>query len=140
MKTQPINFWGPRSASYWLTALAAVGIIFLGLRFILAPTAGAEGFGIPLQHTKEALAYGWIKGIRDIFAGLVVLLFLVSRNPRATAIAFGAAIIIPVSDCLTVLAVNGLQDVMHLLVHGLTAVYIMITTFFLFKAALNTKP
>jgi hypothetical protein len=134
MKTQPINFWGPRSASYWLTALAAVGIIILGIRFMLAPNAGAEGFGIPLAPAKEAIAYGWIKGIRDIFAGIVVLIFLISRQPRATAFAFGAAIIIPVSDCLTVLAVNGAQDVTHLLIHGVTALYMIITTIFLFKA------
>jgi len=63
MKTPSIYFWGPRSASYWLAALVACGIIFLGIRFILAPAAGAEGFGIPLAHTKEALAYGWVKGI-----------------------------------------------------------------------------
>ena len=135
MKTQPINLWGPRSASYWLTALAAVGIILLGLRFIVDPTAGADGFGIPLQPTREAMAYGWIKGIRDIFSGLVVLLFLIPRKPRATAYAFGAAIIIPVSDCLTVLSVNGPHDVTHLLIHSLTAVYMLITTFFLIKAA-----
>lgn len=134
MKTQPINFWGPRSASYWLTAIIAVGIIILGIRFMLAPNAGAEGFGIPLARTEEAMAYGWIKGIRDIFSGIVVLAFLIQRQPRATAFAFGAAVIIPVSDCLTVLAVNGAQDVTHLLIHGLTSVYMIITTIFLFKA------
>jgi len=135
MKTQQINFWGPRSASYWLTALVAVGIILLGLRFMLVPNAGADGFGIPLQHTREAIAYGWIKGIRDIYAGVVVLIFLVLRQPRATAFAFGAAIIIPISDCLTVLAVNGAKDVTHLLIHGTTALYMIVTTIFLFKAA-----
>jgi len=134
MKTQPIDFWGPRSASYWLTAIAAVGIIILGIRFMLAPNAGAEGFGIPLAHNKEAMAYGWIKGIRDIFSGIVVLAFLIQRQSRATSFAFGAAIIIPVSDCLTVLAVNGAQDVTHLLIHGLTSVYMIITTIFLFRA------
>lgn len=134
MKTQQINSWGPRSASYWLTFMVAAGIIFLGLRFMLAPAAGAEGFGIPLTLTKEAAAYGWIKGIRDIYAGIVVLIFLFLRRPRATAFAFGAAVIIPVSDCLTVLAVNGLKDVMHLLIHGVTAVYMVITTVLLFKA------
>ncbi|SEK51578.1 protein of unknown function [Chitinophaga rupis] len=135
MKTQQINFWGPRSASYWLTALVAVGIILLGLRFMLVPNAGADGFGIPLQDTKEAIAYGWIKGIRDIYAGIVVLIFLLLRQPRATAFAFGSAIIIPISDCLTVLAVNGARDVTHLLIHGITALYMIVTTIFLFKAA-----
>lgn len=131
---QQINFWGPQSASYWLTALVAAGIIFLGPRLMISPATGAEGFGIPLAPAKAALAYGWIKGIRDIFAGIVVLVFIISRNARATAFAFGGAIIIPVSDGLTVLAVNGAQDVTHLLIHGSTAVYMMITTIFLFKA------
>ena len=135
MKTQQINSWGPRSASYWLTALVAVGIILLGLRFMLVPNAGADGFGIPPLHTRETIAYGWIKGIRDIYAGIVVVIFLVLRQPRTTAFAFGAAIIIPVSDCLTVLSVNGAKDVTHLLIHGITAVYMIITTIFLFKAA-----
>ncbi|WP_106605927.1 DUF4267 domain-containing protein [Chitinophaga ginsengisoli] len=134
MKTQTMNSWGPRSASYWLTALVAIGIIFLGIRFMLAPGAGAEGFGIPLADTKEAIAYGWIKGIKDIFSGIVVLIFLITRMPRATAFVFGAAIIIPVSDCLTVLAVNGTKDITHLLIHGITAVYMAVTTILLFKA------
>jgi len=134
MKTQTISYWGPCSASYWLSALAASGIIILGIRFMLNPQVGADGFGIPLAQTKEAFAYGWTKGIRDIFAGIVVLIFIVSRQSRATAFAFGAAIIIPVSDCLTVLAVNGSQDVTHLMIHGSTALYMMITTIFLFKA------
>ncbi|PSL22394.1 uncharacterized protein DUF4267 [Chitinophaga ginsengisoli] len=129
-----MNSWGPRSASYWLTALVAIGIIFLGIRFMLAPGAGAEGFGIPLADTKEAIAYGWIKGIKDIFSGIVVLIFLITRMPRATAFVFGAAIIIPVSDCLTVLAVNGTKDITHLLIHGITAVYMAVTTILLFKA------
>lgn len=135
METTSIHGWGPRSVSYWLTALAAVGIIFLGLRFILAPTAGAEGFGIPLAPTEAAMAYGRIKGIRDIFSGLVVLLFLIPRKRQATALAFGAAIIIPVSDCLTVLAVNGAHDVTHLLIHGGTAIYMLITTVLLVRTA-----
>jgi hypothetical protein len=134
MKTQQIILWGPRSTSYWLTALVAVGIILLGLRFILTPNAGAEGFGIPLPYTSEAIAYGWIKGIRDIFSGIVVLIFLFLRKPSATAIAFGAAIIIPVSDFFTILSINGVKDVSHLLIHGATAVYMILTTILLFKA------
>jgi len=134
MKTKQINSWGPRSASYWLTALVAVGIILLGLRFMLAPNAGATGFGIPLQPTREAIAYGWIKGIRDIYAGIAVLIFLILRKPRSAAFAFGAAIIIPVSDFFTVLSINGTKDLSHLLIHGITALYMMVTTIFLFKA------
>ncbi|MBE9463705.1 DUF4267 domain-containing protein [Dyadobacter subterraneus] len=107
MKTPSIYFWGPPSASYWLAALVACGVIFLGIRFILAPDTGAEGFEIPFARANEALAYSRIKGIRDIFPGLVVLICLIRRQPRATASAFGKATVIRVSDCFTVLAVNG---------------------------------
>ena len=58
---------------------------------------------------------------------------LLSRMQRATAYVFTAAIIIPISDCLQVLAVNGSSDLLHLLVHGLTALYMLLTSFLLFK-------
>jgi hypothetical protein len=134
METQRTRQWGPRSASYWLTALIAVGIIFIGLRFILAPQAGANGYGIPLP--EQALSYGIIKGIRDIYSGIILFIFLIMRNRRITAFVFGAAIIIPLSDLFTVLSVNGPGDLQHLLIHGLTALYMLITTFLLFKKSI----
>ncbi len=135
MKTQHINFWGPRSASYWLTAAAAVGIIFLGARFMQAPNAGAEGFGIPLAHTKAAMAYGWIKGIRDIFSGLVLLPLLWKRMRTAAAWVFTTAIVVPATDGLIVLATNGIHDVAHLLIHWGTALVMIATSLLLFRKA-----
>jgi len=134
MKTQQINFWGPGSASYWLTMVVAVGIIFIGLRFILAPNVGADGFGVALPHTYNAVGYAYAKGIRDIYSGIILMIFLILRKASATAIVFSAAIIIPASDFLTILSVNGVKDITHLLIHGGTAVYMMITSIFLFTA------
>jgi len=124
--------WGTRSASFWMTLLIAAGIIFVGVRFIVSPHAGAVGFGIPISSGND-IAFGRIKGIRDIFSGLVLfpLLFLGMR--RAAAWVFTAAIIVPASDCLTILVTNGPSDIQHLLIHGLTAVYMVITSFLLFK-------
>jgi hypothetical protein len=47
------NKWGARPASFWMTLLIAAGIIFVGIRFIVSPQAGAFGFGIhfPAQLT-----------------------------------------------------------------------------------------
>lgn len=39
---------------------------------MVVPGGGADGFGIPLVDPGD-LAYGRIKGIRDIFSGLVLL-------------------------------------------------------------------
>lgn len=124
--------WGARSASFWMTLLIAAGIIFVGIRFIVSPHAGAVAFGVPISSESD-IAFARIKGIRDIFSGLVLLPLLFLGMRRATAWVFTAATIIPATDCMIVLATNGPSDVQHLLVHGLTAVYMMVTSFLLFK-------
>lgn len=126
------NKWGARSASFWMTLLIAAGIIFVGIRFIVSPRTGAFSFGIPFSSEAD-IAFGRIKGIRDMFSGLVLLPLLFLGMRRATAWVFTAAIIIPATDCLIVLATNGPSDIQHSLIHGLTAVYMMITSFLLFR-------
>ena len=82
--------WGWRSASYWMILPIALGILFIGLRFVLAPQISVDDFGIrPL--TDSALTYGRIKGIRDIFSGLALLALWLSRMKKATAYVFTAA-------------------------------------------------
>ena len=130
--TNEITIWGTRSVSFWMTMLIAMGIIFVGARFILNPVGAAADFGIPISSASD-IAFGRIKGIRDIFSGLVLLPLLYLRMHRATAWAFTAAIIIPATDCLIVLTTNGPSDVPHLLVHGLTAVYMVVASFLLFR-------
>ncbi len=130
--TNEITKWGTRSVSFWMTMPIALGIIFVGVRFITKPTVAANDFGIPFSNIHD-VAFGRIKGIRDIFSGVALLPLLFLRMPKATAWVFTAAIIIPVSDCLTVYATNGPSDIQHLLIHGLTAVYMMITSFLLFR-------
>lgn len=132
MKTQQIkNSWGVQSISFWMTFLVAAGIIFIGVRFIVSPLVGAEGFGIPISDAKD-LPFGRIKGIRDIFSGLVLLPFLLLRMRKAAALALTTAIIVPATDFCIVLMTNGSQDHQHLLIHGLTVVYMIITSVLLF--------
>lgn len=126
------NKWGVRSASFWMTLLIAAGIIFIGIMFIVSPQANAVGFGIPFSSPAD-MAFGRIKGIRDIFSGLVLLPLLFLGMRKATAWAFTAAIIVPATDCLIILTTNGLSDIQHLLIHGLTVVYMVITSFLLFR-------
>ena len=132
MKAQSITNWGPRYSSYWLTLPIAVGIIFIGLRFIMAPSVAAQGYGIPLQP-DSSLSYGYVKGIRDIFAGLILLPFLWLRRARTTAIIFSLAIIIPAADFCIILVNNGLHDIAHLLIHGGTTLYMIVVSVLLFR-------
>ena len=133
MKTQDIRKnWGVRSVSFWMTVLVAAGIIFIGGRFILNPSVGADGYGIPISSAGD-LAYGRIKGIRDIFSGIVLLPFLFLGMRKAAAFALTAAIIVPATDFCIILLTNGPRDLQHLLIHGLTAVYMVVTSVLLFN-------
>jgi Domain of unknown function (DUF4267) len=131
--THETQQWGIRSVSFWMTLLIALGIIFVGARFIINPNAGATGFGIPFASNAD-LPFGRIKGIRDIFSGVVLLPLLILRMRRAAAWVFTTTMIVPATDFLIVLSTNGSADISHLLIHGLTVVYMAITSFLLFKS------
>lgn len=124
--------WGPRSLSFWLVLFVALGIIFVGIRFILDPIPASRDFGILLPEGR-ALFYGKIKGIRDIFSGLLFLPLLWMRMRKATAWVFTTAVIIPCTDCLIVIAANGGGDWQHWLIHGGTAFYMALTGILLLK-------
>jgi len=130
--TNEITQWGTRSVSFWLTLLLAAGIIFVGARFIVDPAAGATGFSIPFSNTAD-YAYGRIKGIRDIFSGLVLLPLLWLRMRKAVAYVFTTAIIVPATDFLIVLTTNGPGDVTHMLIHGGTALFMVFVSVLLFR-------
>jgi hypothetical protein len=130
---QETHQWGTRSASFWMTLIIALGIIFIGARFIISPHSGAAGYGIPFTSNDD-LPFGRIKGIRDIFSGVALLPLLMLRMRRPTAWVFTSAIIVPATDFLIVFSANGSSDISHLLIHGLTVVYMAITSFLLFKS------
>jgi hypothetical protein len=117
--------WGFTSLSFWLVFLTTLGILFIGVRFLITPQAGATGFGISFSNPSDA-AYGYIKGVRDLFCGVCMLILLALKNRKALGYIFAASIIIPLADGLTVLHTNGIQDITHLSIHWGTALGMMI--------------
>jgi len=63
------------SLLFWCTFVIPVAIIGIGINFILNPVGASTAYGIPM-HDPATFPFMWIKGIRDIFSGLVVLTFL----------------------------------------------------------------
>ena len=124
--------WGIRSASWWMIMLVAIGLLFIGLRFLFYPAAGATGFGIPFHDAADA-AYGRIKGIRDIYCGILLCILLALHERRLTGFVFGAAIIIPFTDGLIVLNTNGIGDVAHLSIHWGTVLFALIAELLLLR-------
>jgi hypothetical protein len=119
----------------WLVALIAVGIIFIGARFLVAPLAAAEGFGVPAEGTRT-LAYLWAKGTRDIVSGLLVIALLWLRVGRRVLAAFiGVAALIPFGDFINVYLNVGANNPMALAIHSGTAVFMLILAVFLWTGS-----
>ena len=73
------------SLLFWCTLVIPVGIIGIGINFILNPVGASTAFGIPI-HDPAAFPFMWVKGIRDIFSGLVVRSSLQRKDRRTTGI------------------------------------------------------
>ena len=133
METQvKLQTWGIRSVSYWITLIIALGIIFVGARFILLPGLAATDYGISLSDNRD-IPFGYMKGIRDIFSGIVLLPFLIMHMRKAAAWVFTMAIVVPATDFLIVASTNGTGDLPHLLIHGITALVMIFNSFLLFR-------
>ena len=124
------------SLLFWCTLVVPVAIIAIGINFILNPVGASAGFGIPI-HDPAALPFMWIKGIRDICSGLVILPFLWRRDVRTTATLFAISIVVPFGDGLVILRHLGFAPPLY--IHWGTALYMMIVAAFLFRTV-NASP
>jgi len=99
--------------SYAIAFLTGLGIIFLGVRFFISPEVATTAFGIRF-NTNGDYSFDHIKGIRDIFSGLLVCALVLMNERRALGTTLLAATIIPVNDMLIVLSksYNGIPQAM----------------------------
>ena len=118
------------SVLFWFTLVIPVGIIGLGTNFILNPVGAAAAYGVPIND-PAAFPFMWIKGIRDIFAGLVVLPFLFTGNRQVTAILFAISIFVPFCDGLVIIGNSGFAA--PLFIHWGTTLYMVIVAAFLLR-------
>ena len=118
------------SLLFWFTLLIPAGIIVIGINFILNPVGASTAYGIPI-HDPGAFPFMWIKGIRDIFSGLVILTFLWRGDRRTTGILYALAIFIPVGDGLVILSHRGFAPPIYM--HWGTALYMTIVAAFLLR-------
>ncbi|TQM37497.1 DUF4267 domain-containing protein [Pseudonocardia cypriaca] len=107
-----------------VAGLIGVGIIFIGLRFLLDPAAAAVAFGVPAPAADDPFLA--VKGVRDIGSGLILLTLLALRRPHVLGWVTLAASSIPIGDALIVLA-NGGPAYAAYGIHGATAVVAIAT-------------
>jgi hypothetical protein len=109
----------------YLSGVIAIGIIFIGCRFLLAPSSAAAAYGVPAGAEPRSRAYLFAKGIRDIASGLFVAMLIALGSARALGWFMLIASIIPLSDAAIVLHHGGSRTVAFG-VHGATAVALLI--------------
>lgn len=121
------------SVLFWLVALIAIGIIFIGARFIVTPLPAARDFGVRATET-EKFTYMWAKGTRDIVSGLLVigLLWLKVGSGVLAAFLFIASLI-PFGNLLNVYVHVRAGNIRALMIHGGTAVFMCVLASFLLR-------
>jgi hypothetical protein len=111
--------------SYSVAFLLGLGMIFLGARFFLSPEIATGGYGIHFNAHGD-YSFDYIKGIRDVFSGLLICVFVLLNERRSLGVTLLAGTLIPVADVLIVLSksYNGLLQAMpHIVAILICAVF-----------------
>jgi len=113
-----------------LSGLLGLGIIAIGIRFLLAPRAAAA-YGVAIeQEIRGAGAYLSAKGVRDIVSGLVVFLLIAAAGHRVLGGWMLVMALIPIGDAAVVLRSGGSKATAYG-VHVATAVVMIVIGFLL---------
>ena len=89
--------------SYTIALIVGLGMILLGARFFFSPEAATTGFGIHFNANGD-YSFLHIKGIRDIFSGILLCTFVMLNERRAVGVTLLAGTMIPTIDLSIVLS------------------------------------
>ncbi|CCH51621.1 hypothetical protein BN8_00560 [Fibrisoma limi BUZ 3] len=130
MQTNQLSSW-TKVVGY----LFGAGLVFIGGRFLLAPEVAERGYGLIFDQPTDAFHY--IKGVRDVFSGLLFIVFTAANWRKPLAVVALAGSIIPIVDMLIVLnaplAVPGTEWI-----HGITVVSLWVYGYFLLRNQRST--
>ncbi len=112
---------------YCLSGAIALGIVFIGARFLLAPYAAAAAFGVAVRPDAIWHAYLSVKAIRDIASGLFTAILIFNRSAHLLGWFMLAATIIPLTDAAIVLRHGGTKAAAFG-IHGATAVVTIVAS------------
>ncbi|MCW3463046.1 DUF4267 domain-containing protein [Chitinophaga nivalis] len=94
------------SIYFYLTLLTGILLVFIGIRFLVAPAVAEAAFGIHVPANGN-FSFHDIKGIRDLFTGLVVIILLLRKEYSALGSLLVLSTMIPVMDFTVVLRQPG---------------------------------
>ena len=117
-----------------LTILIGLGIIYIGVEYVVAPADIAPGFGFPDWPAGDGGGFLRLKGVYDIVFGIAPLALLILKQRRALGIVMLAESLAPFGDATTVLSHGG-SVAIALGVHAATAVAVVIAGLLQLRAA-----
>jgi hypothetical protein len=113
--------------------IVGIGIIFIGVRFLLVPRASAVAFGVAVgPEAGDANAYLAVKGVRDIASGPIAIALILAATPQVLGWFILAATVIPIGDALIVLRYHGPKLAAYA-VHGVTAAVMLVAAALLLR-------
>ena len=117
-----------------VAALIALGIIVIGCFYLVSPERISGTFGLK-PPASDADTRAWLrpKGIRDIAAGLVVLILMVTTDSRTVGIVLLVFAIIPFGDMSIILG-SGRRKATAFSVHGVTCAVMLVAGLLLIHA------
>ena len=71
------------SIGFYLSGVIAAAVIFIGCRFLLAPSTATAAYGVPAGAEPPSRAYLSAKGIRDIASGLFTAMLMAYASAHA---------------------------------------------------------
>jgi uncharacterized membrane protein YkgB len=89
--------------SITIAFLTGLGMIFIGTRFLLSPEIAEAGYGIHFNANGD-YSFHYIKGIRDIFTGLLICMLILTDQTKALGLTLALGTIIPTVDMVIVLS------------------------------------
>jgi len=113
------------TVGFYLSGVIAAAIIFIGCRFLLAPSIAAVAYGVPAATEPHSRAYLSAKGVRDIASGLFTAMLIAYGSAHALGWFMLIATVIPIADAVIVLHQGGSRTIAFG-VHGSTAIVMLI--------------
>ncbi len=92
-----------KNISIAIAFLTGLGLIFLGARFFIAPETAEAGYGIHFNEQGD-YSFHYIKGIRDLMSGLLICIFVLSKQTKALGVTLLVGTVVPIVDMLIVLS------------------------------------
>jgi uncharacterized membrane protein len=120
-----------QQTAFWLSLLSGIGLLYIGIRFFISPLNAEIDYGIH-TITNGDFSFQYIKGIRDFFFGLIIIVLLWKKQLFALGLILLLGTVIPAADFCVVLSHPDFQTG-HLISHLIAVIICLSCGFYYLK-------